>query len=528
MLERMIAPGILALLNRALTQDCRSILANGIRFAFVGFMLFSMLGNIATVEYQDAPGLTFFGTMISVTTFFLIAGGLSSFSNVITEEKEDGVIGLLRIAGISRLGLLLGKSTSRQIQALVLLSLQVPFFLLAVTMGGLTYHHVFGAYLALAAHLILVANLGLLCSVLASTSTQASRLMTALLAIYYLAPWIISSLLEYASIAIPLASRVLDFWQDANFFKQLSTCFSTSFTGPLVSTQFFFDITAGAICFFTAWIVSPWLLNDADETAAWRIRILPTVENTKSEQRAKPNLVWSYPIAWKDYHFLYGGGWGALGRVLGLGAVGILVVVLMWSPYTNAEAILGALSVVGGLALFADASHLAGRAFAVEIKDQTLSTLILIPNRLSWIIFEKVLAAWVALFPTFVMFMVPTLLFFVSVSARDYGTRTSDIALLFGYMFWGVSLFWIHLNLTALLSLYLRNTAFLASVGIVYVSSGFLGCCAGGLRLGSGPGNESEAVTLLAISLIWLLIVCSVTGAIWTNLVSRIKELAHK
>ena len=60
----------------------------------------------------------------------------------------------------------LGKSTSRLLGAILLLLVQLPFTLLAITLGGVTLNQVIAAYFSLMAYMVLLANVGLLCSVI--------------------------------------------------------------------------------------------------------------------------------------------------------------------------------------------------------------------------------------------------------------------------------------------------------------------------------------------------------------------------
>ena len=102
--------------------------------------------------------------------------GFGFFATAITEEKEEGTLGLLKMAGISRAGILLGKSTSRLVSAMLLLFAQFPFTLLAITLGGVTFQQILAAYSALLAYMILVANLAMFFSVSSKRSSTASLL----------------------------------------------------------------------------------------------------------------------------------------------------------------------------------------------------------------------------------------------------------------------------------------------------------------------------------------------------------------
>jgi len=115
--------------------------------------------------WANAPGLRFFEVVVAVDLVFVILAGVSYFSSAISEEKEEMTLGLLRMTNLNPLSILLGKSTSRLCAAILLFVAQIPFTLLAITLGGISLHQVFAAYLTLAAFLVFVSNLALLASV---------------------------------------------------------------------------------------------------------------------------------------------------------------------------------------------------------------------------------------------------------------------------------------------------------------------------------------------------------------------------
>ena len=78
------------------------------------------------------------------------------------------MLGLLRMTDLNSIAILLGKSTSRLVGAFLMLVVQLPFILLAVTLGGVGLIQILAAYSSLLAYLFLVCNLALLCSVAVS------------------------------------------------------------------------------------------------------------------------------------------------------------------------------------------------------------------------------------------------------------------------------------------------------------------------------------------------------------------------
>ncbi|OYW10951.1 MAG: hypothetical protein B7Z55_20040, partial [Planctomycetales bacterium 12-60-4] len=116
--------GVATLLARSLRMEANWLRTHLYRLIFAGIIYFMML--IAQVQSMTmatgAPGLAFFSSMLFLNASFITLGGIGFFATAITEEKEEDTIGLLMMAGISPLSLLLGKSTARLLQGVLLLA----------------------------------------------------------------------------------------------------------------------------------------------------------------------------------------------------------------------------------------------------------------------------------------------------------------------------------------------------------------------------------------------------------------------
>lgn len=93
-----------------------------------------------------APGLRFFQYLVTLNGCLIGLAGIGFFSSAITEEKEEGTLGLMQMTGISPLGILFGKLVSRLLQASLLIIIQIPFTLLAITLGGITLPQILATY----------------------------------------------------------------------------------------------------------------------------------------------------------------------------------------------------------------------------------------------------------------------------------------------------------------------------------------------------------------------------------------------
>ena len=139
--------------------DTRLARTHLIRLGFALLILLFVVQVQLDIANYNAPGRDVFRSMCWVNFFLLNLAGVSFFSTVITEEKEELTLGLLRMAGISPVGILLGKVTPRLLGVILLLSVQLPFTILAITLGGVSINQIFAAYVALLAFAVLMAGL---------------------------------------------------------------------------------------------------------------------------------------------------------------------------------------------------------------------------------------------------------------------------------------------------------------------------------------------------------------------------------
>ena len=178
----MPARGTFALVERAMRVDTRLARTHLIRLGFALLILLFVVQVQLNMGRYSAPGRDVFRYMCWVNFFLLNLAGVSFFSTVITEEKEEMTLGLLRMAGISPVGILLGKVTPRLLGVVLLLSVQLPFTILAITLGGVAINQILAAYVALLSFAVLLAGLGAFLSTVCARSSLAASLTTAAMA----------------------------------------------------------------------------------------------------------------------------------------------------------------------------------------------------------------------------------------------------------------------------------------------------------------------------------------------------------
>ena len=249
---------LFALFVRTLREDMRSKSTYLIRVGLVFVTLFFLWSTHMMQQPGVAVGRAFFQSVLWIDLIIVSVAGLGLFSSVITEEKEEGTLGLLRMTNLNGLAILLGKSTGKLLTVLLLLIAQIPFALVAVTMGGISTTQIFAGYAYLLAITFLAANLGLLASVWFQRGTAATSVAFAALGLFAFGPSIALKSLTWAIFRWPARdlstlALVLNHWWEAAPFAYLRLVLTTGFRGPIWSEAIAICFLLGMLCFGFAW-----------------------------------------------------------------------------------------------------------------------------------------------------------------------------------------------------------------------------------------------------------------------------------
>ena len=464
--------GVLTLFNWTLKMDSKSVYPHIVRAFFAFSMLFAISLAFADVFGTGSMGLRFFESVCFMNVLVITVSGISYFVTAVTEEKDAGTYALLRLAGMTSLSITLGKSTSRLISSLMLLVIQMPFTFLAITLGGVLWQQIIAAYLAMAAWMILVANLALFCSVRCATSGRAAGLAGAILALFALLPQLISSSLAampagfLSKSTIDMIGRLPNVLASISVFDRLTeilgstTGFSflgipLSFSAPtataiggiavLFGGQFWLSLTVAA----TLFVVSTLTLD------LWSA---PTDVGGPSEKQSVRRWAvgrcWPLAIAWKEFLFFTGGRSFGFAKMLG----GLLAFIGFWC-FQELDAH------YGGVALHRDHSWHAFLTFVAvftievlvyssgclffEVRQQTQSTLATVPISSVRVLLEKLLGCMIALVPSVFWIFAVIVLGDGTIADRCSLTMVSSYLLILGFSS----------HVAALLSLYTRWAA---------------------------------------------------------------------
>lgn len=403
--------GTQTLFNWSLRSDIRSIYPHVVRAGFCGFLLIAVLAAWADSLSRTAPGLAFFQWICTLNVLLISVSGISYFVTAVTEEKDAGTLALLRLAGVSPLAIVLSKSTSRLISALMLLVIQLPFTFLAITLGGVTIQQVLSAYLTLAAWLCLVANMALFCSVRCNTSGRAASLATAMLLLFFASGPILQGFAGLAGVswippeAISVCQGLLDQQQQMSPVIRLDEIFATP-DPELFGRQFWSNFGIGTALF-------------ALSVALFNRYSAPTEANPHGESAALRRFTvgrcWRLPIAWKDFLFFMGGRSFLLIKMIGYFG---LLAGFMWfhnleqpssSDWISRDLVRTAFYTAAGL-LTIELLLYASNSLFLEVRQQAIPVLRMLPLSTPALLLQK-LAAWlVSLTPVLSLMLVTVLL----------------------------------------------------------------------------------------------------------------------
>lgn len=406
---------LFALFERSLREDIRARLPTILRATLVIVILLIIWANERDFARRAAPGREFLAMSLFANLGLIVIATLGIFSSAITEEKEDQTLTLLRMTKLSPLAILFGKSTTRLIGALLLLAVQIPFTLLAVTLGGVSMQQVLGSYAVLGATTFFLCNLALLCSVTCRSSIRAG-IWTGVIG------GIVFALLPIIGIATSLrrmrpgALSPQTVWEhiatwavEANPLYSLVMLIEGRGAAPIamhVST----NLGAGVLCFLLAWLLfDRFCATDGEIVVGRRWKGLGILG--KRGSRSRPSV--AHPLAWKDFHFLIGGRRMLSLRFALCGLIFLGVYGFQWFVVDEFRAApdfwhrVGELCIVFATGLFAlEVGLLASRIFGDERRSLTLGSLISLPRSTGWLIRQKLRGCVAVVLPSVVLFAV--------------------------------------------------------------------------------------------------------------------------
>lgn len=444
--------GVLTLFSWTLRSDVRAVWPHLVRAGFAIFMLFSISVAWVDVFAVVGPGLRFFEKISYLNVLLITVSGISYFVGAVTEEKDSGNLALLRLAGVTPLAIILGKSTSRLISALMLLLIQLPFTFLAITLGGITWQQVLASYVALATYLAFVCNIALFCSVRCATSSRAAGAAAVTMLLFFAVSAIISGFLSsFPASRLPgwIAQGlegVAGWQQQASITVRLNEILSSTSGGvSLTDSQTWWSLGLAIVLFlasiamFDRWSVPQESLVQQGD------RIM---------RRVARGRCWRLAVLWKDLQFFTGG--------FVYGGVRLVVygLIVAGTAYLRSTLVSGRLFWPAGdmiwdlfllllLLLSAELLFYSSGSLFSEVRQTTVAGLVLLPLRTERILLEKAGAVAVALSPA--VFWTGVVYLMDPAAISEHCSATMVVS--------AVSILLLSSHLTVLLSLYTRWAA---------------------------------------------------------------------
>ena len=466
--------GVTTLFSWTLKMDSKSIYPHIVRAGFTGAMLFAISMSFTEVFGTGSMGLRFFELVCTMNVLIITVSGISYFVTAVTEEKDAGTYALLRLAGMNSLSITLGKSTSRLVSSLMLLVIQMPFTFLSITLGGVLWNQIVAAYLALAAWMILVANLALFCSVRCATSGRAAGLAATTIGVFVFLPRISSAflgaispgLLSTGTIAfleliptvcseISVFDRLAEILGLTSGFTMLGIDFSTGLTTistasikgtvSIVAGQFWSSLLMALVLFVISTLTLDFWSAPTDSAGPSENKIV---------RRWAVGRCWELSVAWKEFLFFTGGRTFAIVKLLagGLAFVGFRMFQEL-DGYSDGLALRGDYSwwafLTFVMTLTAEVLLYSSGCLFYEVRQQTQSTLATVPISSVRILVEKFAGCAIALIPAIVWIFITLILSDGTIVRNCSVTMVSSYLIMLGFAS----------HLAALLSLYTRWAA---------------------------------------------------------------------
>jgi len=512
---------IIALFVRSLRQDSKSVYSHLLRGGLALFILFWIWSVTQDGWFRSAPGRRVFQTMSMINTWFITVAAIGYFATSITEEKEEKTLGLMQMAGISPLGLLLGKSISRLWLALVLIAIQLPFTLLSVTLGGVSQRQVFATYVTLGAYTFFLSGVATFISVVSRRSFTAVSGMCGFLIVLFK----MSSLTGVAQDLVDgfesawLSDKVavaLGWLNSVSIWDRLRSVMLITFDEPVLERHFIASVVGGSSFFLLAWMCFGYFANRHVDSSAspigamMRRMVLP-----------KPRAWQNAPLVWKDFFFACGGGTGWLIRGFLIVVTCVLFAVPMLGASIGGEAhkVIGGLMVAGSLTFAGiEATVQSVRFISSEQSTMTLQLLGMLPGSPGSILYSKLLGHLFGLVPSLAFFLFGMLL--LTGTDDRWFPRHWDPEALLGFTYTCL-LVLVFLHLNVLLSTYIKWGAAPVSFGVLVMVNV---CCFTTMAMGSVGRSGVMTLFLLTLNMMVMAAIAGLQVMIGT----RFRELAGR
>lgn len=384
-----------------LNRDARWMRPHAWRFGFLMLLFFGLWTGSQEISRRTAPGLDLLSILTWMSGMGLCFWAVIGVGSVFRDEWLGNNWELLQLTGVSGFDLLLAKLIPTWMTAVSLLVLEIPCFLLCITLGGLTRLHVAAVVWQLGWMFLVTSSLTVLSAAMTRNSWLIVLWAGCLLLGYQWLCWFFELMIIAIVQGGPPTQGVPTF-PLANWPTEFRRIFSAAFSGPVIGWTAL--IHAGTVA---------WALRSAAKFLKERMTASndsPPLEETPPEGEVHQSdvPVWrpSGPlpritgnaIEWKDFHFTLGGNDMLRGKwiMISVGAAVftllVLPLLLAASPGGDALPCIFLFVVFLVVAPMASLVHLANRLWVQEIRERTLEGLLILPLSAREIVLAKLRA----------------------------------------------------------------------------------------------------------------------------------------
>lgn len=406
--------GVWQLAKQSLILDARLLRTHLIRLG-LGLGLLFFIALFQQGAASSAFGRDIFQCQVMLTMIYLSLEAVFTFSRVLSEEREQGSLELLRLAGFSSAAVVMGRSAGRFADAGLMILIQFPFTLLCVTLGGLTWSQVVAAGVLLCSFLWFLCGVSLAISVWTPSGRRAMAWMAGIVGISVLLPLLIQLLGAWRGLGsvspfvLQLISHSLPF--------QLEEVLSVGFPGNVLDAGGITAFLVGSAAFVLAWLG---LARPAAEPSSGRSRLAlgNAVPVASLRVHERP---WREAVRWREFFYTVGGRRGVICRAFA--QLVILVLCLLWINVGHGSIWA---ATYGGLLALLDGSWTVVRLVRDDIQERTWSSLILTPHPVDDLRRQKWRGWWDGCWPNVV---IPYLAVLITMFTNPYSSGHPLLAL---------------------------------------------------------------------------------------------------
>lgn len=370
-------------------------------------LLWSGVWMLSNQTWRQAAGRDLLENLTWISGLLMVITALEAYSSLLTDNWTGPDLDLLWISGMSPFDLLIAKSLPHVLTALVLLLIEVPFALVTITMGGVTYIQLAALTVQLLMLFLWMSGCSMIWGVLSATAgikPKAARVLALLsMGLLLLATPVADGLWDALRPQLGLGSDK----SRINPVHEIERIFSSGFAGPVLGWTVALQS-----------LVVVWLFHAAKRLLTWQL----TSDSTDAEPAPvdvhapplsrpvdPPPRCTDRAIEWMEYYFTVGPEMLAGKWVL----VAILspVVALMAATIDRSDRGLLILAAAIGLVFSVGSiAFTASRLWQTELRERTLWGLAMLPLPAEAVIIAKLKTLAHVSLPEIVILTVATLL----------------------------------------------------------------------------------------------------------------------